>query len=124
MPSGSFMGFTWHFNLHFRVNSLFHHLCSQCYAAQHSLCTIHVVMRQTKQFIQLAAVHHTFVPTYFLRMETRNKHSFKTKRSTHSVSNQNSSVPVVGEGVVGKLGCNNVLHMSACLQHSMESCFV
>ena len=22
--------------LHFRVNSLFHHLCSQCYAAQHS----------------------------------------------------------------------------------------
>ena len=25
-----------HFNLHFRVNSLFHHLCSQCYAAQHS----------------------------------------------------------------------------------------
>ena len=32
-PSGSFMGFTKHFNLHFRVNSLFHHLC---YAAQHS----------------------------------------------------------------------------------------
>ena len=32
----SFMGFTQHFNLHFRVNSLFHHLCSQCYAAQHS----------------------------------------------------------------------------------------
>ena len=25
-----------HFNLHFRVNSLFHYLCSQCYAAQHS----------------------------------------------------------------------------------------
>ena len=29
-------GFKLHFNLHFRVNSLFHHLCSQCYAAQHS----------------------------------------------------------------------------------------
>ena len=29
-------GFKQHFNLHFRVNSLFHHLCSQCYAAQHS----------------------------------------------------------------------------------------
>ena len=28
-----------HFNLHFRVNSLFHHLCSQCYAAQHSYVT-------------------------------------------------------------------------------------
>ena len=25
-----------HYNLHFRVNSLFHYLCSQCYAAQHS----------------------------------------------------------------------------------------
>ena len=24
------------YNLHFRVNSLFHYLCSQCYAAQHS----------------------------------------------------------------------------------------
>ena len=30
------MGYSWHFNLHFRVNSLFHYLCSQCYAAQHS----------------------------------------------------------------------------------------
>ena len=29
-------GFKQHFNLHFRVNSLFHSLCSQCYAAQHS----------------------------------------------------------------------------------------
>ena len=29
-------GFKYHFNLHFRVNSLFHYLCSQCYAAQHS----------------------------------------------------------------------------------------
>ena len=29
-------GFKWHYNLHFRVNSLFHYLCSQCYAAQHS----------------------------------------------------------------------------------------
>ena len=28
-------GFKWHFNLHFRVNSLFHYLCSQYYAAQH-----------------------------------------------------------------------------------------
>ena len=28
-------GFNQHLNLHFRVNSLFHHLCSQCYAAQH-----------------------------------------------------------------------------------------
>ena len=27
-PSGSFMGFTWHFNLHFRVNSLFHPSCN------------------------------------------------------------------------------------------------
>ena len=26
-PSGYFMGFTWHFNLHFKVNCLFHHLC-------------------------------------------------------------------------------------------------
>ena len=33
-------------------------------------------------------------------------------------------VPVVGEGVVGRLGCNNVLHMSAFLQHSMDSCFL
>ena len=29
-------GIKWHLNLHFRVNSLFHYLCSQCYAAQHS----------------------------------------------------------------------------------------
>ena len=29
-------GFKKHFNLHFRVNSLLHYLCSQCYAAQHS----------------------------------------------------------------------------------------
>ena len=29
-------GFNQHFNLHFRVNSLFHYLCSPCYAAQHS----------------------------------------------------------------------------------------
>ena len=29
-------GFKEHFNLHFRVNSLFHSLCSYCYAAQHS----------------------------------------------------------------------------------------
>ena len=29
-------GFNQHLNLHFIVNSLFHHLCSQCYAAQHS----------------------------------------------------------------------------------------
>ena len=29
-------GFKYHYNLHFRVNSLFHHLCSQCYVAQHS----------------------------------------------------------------------------------------
>ena len=35
-PSGSFVGFTEHFNLHFRVNSLFHHLCLWCYAAQPS----------------------------------------------------------------------------------------
>ena len=28
--------FKQHLNLHFRVNSLFHYLCSQCYAAQHS----------------------------------------------------------------------------------------
>ena len=27
-------------NLHFRVNSLFHYLCSQCYAAQHSYVPI------------------------------------------------------------------------------------
>ena len=27
MPSGSLMGYKQHFNLHFRVNSLFHHLC-------------------------------------------------------------------------------------------------
>ena len=33
-PSGSFLGFTQHFNLHFRVSFLFHHLCSWCYAAQ------------------------------------------------------------------------------------------
>ena len=29
-------GFKKHYNLHLRVNSLFHYLCSQCYAAQHS----------------------------------------------------------------------------------------
>ena len=29
-------GFKEHYNLHFRVNSLFHYLCSQCYVAQHS----------------------------------------------------------------------------------------
>ena len=29
-------GFKEHYNLHFRVNSLFHYLCSQCYAAQYS----------------------------------------------------------------------------------------
>ena len=29
-------GFKSYFNLHFRVNSLFHYVCSQCYAAQHS----------------------------------------------------------------------------------------
>ena len=37
------MGYSWvykHFNLHFRVNSLFHHLCSQCYAAQHSYVSL------------------------------------------------------------------------------------
>ena len=34
--SGSFIGFSQHFNLHFRVNPLFHHVCSWCYAAQHS----------------------------------------------------------------------------------------
>ena len=29
-------GFFYHYNLHFRVNSLFHYLCSQCYTEQHS----------------------------------------------------------------------------------------
>ena len=29
-------GFNYNLHLHFRVNSLFHHLFSQCYAAQHS----------------------------------------------------------------------------------------
>ena len=33
-------GFKWHYNLHFRVNYLFHYLCSQCYAAKHSCVPI------------------------------------------------------------------------------------
>ena len=34
-PSGSFMGFTQHFNLHFRFNSLFHHCVYS--ATQHNI---------------------------------------------------------------------------------------
>ena len=30
------MGYSWVYNLHLRINSLFHHLCLQCYAARHS----------------------------------------------------------------------------------------
>ena len=37
-----------HFNLHFRVNSLFHYLCSQCYAAQHSYVPL----------LSLRLIHH------------------------------------------------------------------
>ena len=33
-------GFKKHLNLHIRVNSLFHYLCSQCYAAQHSYVSL------------------------------------------------------------------------------------
>ena len=38
-------GFKQHFNLHFRVNYLFHYLCSQCYVAQHSNLTIRLRAR-------------------------------------------------------------------------------
>jgi len=50
--------------------------------------------------------------------------SHQTQHQPESNQSGKSPVPVVGEGVVGKLGCNNVLHMSAFLQHSMESRFL
>ena len=54
-PSGSFTGFTYHFNLHFRVNSLFHHLCyvtvtcDWLYAFAFDFAKTVVVSRQKKR---------------------------------------------------------------------------
>ena len=44
-------GFKWHYNLHFRVNSLFHYLCSQCYAAQHSYVPLLSLRRDSPSII-------------------------------------------------------------------------
>ena len=40
-------GFKLHCDLHFRVNSLVHYLCSQCYAAQHSYVPLLSLRRDT-----------------------------------------------------------------------------
>ena len=51
-------GFKLHYNLHFRVNSLFHYLCSQCYAAQHPYVPL----------LLFAAIHHLkSSPTFSVR---------------------------------------------------------
>ena len=51
-------GFKEHYNLHFRVNSLFHYLCSQCYVAQHSYVPL----------LSLPAIHHLkSSPTFSVR---------------------------------------------------------
>ena len=42
-----FMGYY----LHFRVNSLFHHLCSQCYAVQHSYVPLLSLRRDSPSII-------------------------------------------------------------------------
>ena len=51
-----FMGFTYHFNLHFRVNSLFHQLCSQCYAAQHLSYPLFVKGQANSQMLSWSAL--------------------------------------------------------------------
>ena len=51
-------GLKLHFNLHFRVNSLFHYLCSQCYAHN-----IHMY-----PYFLFAAIHHLkSSPTFSVR---------------------------------------------------------
>ena len=58
-PSGLFMGLSSTIIYNFRVNSLFHYLCSQCYAAQHSYVPL---------LSLIAAIHHLkSSPTFSVR---------------------------------------------------------
>ena len=46
-PQWAIHGFNQHFNLSFRVNSMFHDLCSQCYAVQYSYVPLFSLCRDS-----------------------------------------------------------------------------
>ena len=52
-------GFTQNFNLHFRVNSLSHHLYSQCYAAQHSIVWVSFCFCQATEIPNLGSTSNS-----------------------------------------------------------------
>ena len=100
-------GFNKHLNLHFRVNSLFHHLCSQCYVAQHSYeskeCTraewLKIVFLQLDGDTELARAVDVVMARakriYILIIKVNKLFSFFWRGScSHSIS-RSSKLPLV-----------------------------
>ena len=92
------MGFTEHFNLHFRVNSLFHHLCHICSSlgldmvetGHNLLITVAHIWKQNEQFLKQHIIfEHNSI---FVKQKKLPKHNTKLSNTTQNYRTQHKII--------------------------------